>query len=131
MVSKLPDTAALAAAMALGWQAHAAVYDFYFSGDGFSGGGTFTVVPDVSPPDPNPDCGMPGQNPCRSDPPGAFKVVGVTGAFADPSAGISKAAITGLVPINPADERDSTFDPLVPTSLSFIDYAPPSGYLTY
>jgi hypothetical protein len=35
---------------------------------------------------------------------------------------IQNAGITGLVPINPANERDTTFDPAVPTSLSFIDW---------
>ena len=47
------------------------------------------------------------------------------------TSGRERVGPTGLVPINPANERDTVFDPLVPSSLSFIDYAPPTGYLTY
>jgi hypothetical protein len=104
---------------------------FSFSGGPFSGSGVFTIVPNVSPADPNPLCGTPGNNPCRTDPPGAYAITGVTGTFSDSNLGISNAAITGLVPINPANERDPVFDPLVPASLSFIDFGPPAGSLTY
>ena len=130
MLFKLPAAGAFAMAMALGLQAHATVYNFSFNGSGISGSGVFTVAPNVSPPDPNPLCGTPGNNACRSDPAGAFKITGITGTFSDPAIGVSNAAITGLVPISPSNERDATFDPLVPTSLSFIDYAP-GEYLTY
>jgi PEP-CTERM motif len=130
MFCRLMAAGAFAAVACLAAQAHAAVVQFTFSGGGVSGSGWFTYVPDVSPPDPNPLCGTPGQNPCRADPPGAYKLTAVTGTFSDPANGIRNANITGLVPISPADERDPTFDPLVPTSLSFIDYAP-GEYLTY
>lgn len=56
------------------------------------------------------------------------------GDINDSNIGISNAAITGLIPINPTNERDSTFDPLVPTSLSYIDYtneSPPGTGLSY
>lgn len=113
------------AALAFGQQARAdEVFPFAFNGPGVSGGGDFTVVPNVSPPDPNPDCGKPGNNPCRADPPGALKIIDITGTFTDTNNGLAihNAAITGVVPINPANERDTTFDPAVPTSLSFIDW---------
>lgn len=118
-------------AAALGLPAQAADFSFVLSGGPFSGAGILTVVPNVSPSDPNPLCGTPGENPCRSDPTGAFAITGVTGAFSDSNLGISNAAITGLVPIHPANPRDPVFDPLVPSSLSFVDYGPPAGALTY
>jgi hypothetical protein len=122
----------LIAAVAVGLPAHAGVVPFEFSGLGFSGNGFLTVTPNVAPPDPNPLCGTAGNNPCRTDPPGAYKITSITGTFSDATDGISNAAITGLVPINPANERDPTFDPLVPSSLSFVDFAPgPTGYLSY
>jgi len=113
----------LMAAGLFGSQAEAATATFSFSGGPFSGSGVFTFVPDISPADPNPSCGDPANNPCRSDPAGAYAITGVTGTFSDSNLGISNAAITGLIPISPANEKDSTFDPLVPTSLSFT----PSG----
>jgi len=112
---------------ALSGAASATTAIFSFSGGPFSGSGVFTITPNVSATDPNPLCGTPGNNPCRSDPGGAFAITGVTGVFSDSNLGIVDAAITGLVPINPANERDPTFDPLVPTSLSFVDYAPMTG----
>jgi PEP-CTERM motif len=124
--------AALAAAMAFSAQAYASVVSFHFDGGGFSGRGVFTFEPNVAPPDPDPLCGTASHNPCRNDPVGAFRITGITGTFSDATDGIFDAAITGLVPINPADERDAVFDPLVPSSLSFVDYpGPPSGALTY
>lgn len=124
--------AALAATMAFGSQAQAAVVSFHFGGAGFHGQGHFTYVPNVSSPDPDPLCGTAAHNPCRADPVGAFRITGIDGSFSDAADGIFGAAITGLVPIDPANERDPIFDPLVPSSLSFIDYAgPPSGALTY
>ncbi|HUO99183.1 MAG TPA: PEP-CTERM sorting domain-containing protein [Rhizomicrobium sp.] len=92
---------------------------FHLNGQGISGDGIFTIEPDVSPPDPNTLCGTAGQNPCRADPSGAFMITNVTGSFTDEALGIFGAPITGLVATSPADERDPTFDPLVPSSLSF------------
>jgi hypothetical protein len=113
---------AFAAILAVSQTAQASqVAGFEFSGLGISSSGTFTIEPNVSQPDPNPACGTPGNNPCRHDPPGAFRITGVTGVFSDSNIGILNAAITGLVPINPENERDPVFDPLVPTSLSFVD----------
>ncbi len=106
------------------------VVGFSFNGAGVSGNGTFTIEPNVSPPDPNPDCGTVGNNPCRSDPAGAYRITNITGTFSDAAASIVNAAITGLVSINPANERDAVFDPLVPASLSFIDNSDNSS-LTY
>lgn len=103
---------------------------FTFTGPGVSGNGTFTIEPNVSPPDPNPDCGTVGNDACRSDPPGAYRITNITGTFSDTAASIINASITGLVPINPANERDAVFDPLVPTSLSYIDNGDGS-FLTY
>ncbi len=119
----------MAAVLSFGAPAHATVVSFGFNGGGFSASGIFTVVPNVSPTDPNPLCGTTGQNACRADPAGAFRITGINGTFSDAIDGISNAAITGLVPTSPANERDVLFDPLVPSSLSFIDY--PGGALTY
>jgi hypothetical protein len=115
-----------------GFQAKAATTTgFSLSGGPFSASGVFTITPNISPPDPNPLCGTAGQNPCRTDPAGAFAITGVTGTFSDSKLGILDAPITGLVPIHPAPPRDAVFDPLVPASLGFIDYGPPAGSLTY
>jgi len=119
---KIQALGALMAAMAFGPQASADVVAFGFSGGGLNGNGLLTVAPDVAPLDPNSSCGTPSNNPCRTDPPGAYAITGITGSFSDSALGIFDAAITGLVPISPANERDPSFDPLVPSSLSFIDY---------
>src|SRR5690242_7043978 len=96
-------------------QAQAAfVVPFEFSGAGFNAVGHITVEKNVPPPDPNPDCGTPGANACRTDPPGAYRIVAIRGSFSDATDGIANAPITGLVPISPTNERDKTFDPLVP-----------------
>jgi PEP-CTERM motif-containing protein len=133
MRASIPAIGAFLAVAAFGMQAHATQAVFSFSGGPFSGSGVFTIAPNISPPDPNPLCGTAGANPCRADPAGAYAITGVSGTFSDSNLGISNAAITGLVPINPANERDPTFDPLVPTSLSFVDYSgpPAAGALTY
>jgi hypothetical protein len=96
---------------------------FHVNGLGIKSSGFFTIVPNVSPSDPNPLCGTAGNNPCRSDPPGAYRITDVHGTFTDATAGIFNAAITGLVPTSPQNEQDPVFDPLVPASLSFV----PSG----
>lgn len=122
----------LVAALAFGGSAHATVAYFNIQGPGVSGHGTFDITPNVSPPDPDALCGTAGHNPCRADPPGAWAITGISGMLSDAAAGLTNAAITGLIPINPAPERDAVFDPLVPSSLSFYDYDPAnSGYLTY
>lgn len=113
---------ALILAMAFGAQpAHADVVPFGFSGNGFSASGFMTIALNVAPVDPDPNCGTVGNNPCRTDPAGAYTITGITGVFSDPSNNIFNAAITGLVPIDPANERDPIFDPKVPSSLSFFD----------
>ena len=124
MRGKILAAVVLTAAVAFVQPARANVIAFWFDGGGFSGSGLFTFVPNVSPPDPNPLCGTPGNNACRKDPPGAFAITGISGTFSDATDGISNAKITGLVPIKPANERDPVFDSLVPASLSFIDYGP-------
>lgn len=111
--------------------AAAATARFSLNGGPFSATGVFSIVPDVPPPDPDVLCGALGNNPCRTDPSGAYAITGVTGTFSDSNLGISNAQITGLVPIHPAPPRDPVFDPQVPVSLSFIDYGPPAGSLTY
>lgn len=130
MKHHLKAVGVLIGALAFGMQAQAATAVFSFAGPGVSGQGTLQFVPNVSPPDPNPLCGTAGNNPCRADPPGAYRITGISGTFSDAAAGLTNATITGLVPINPAPERDAVFDPLVPTSLSFIDYSPTHS-LTY
>lgn len=134
----IPAAAALVAALA--WSgpqaAHASVIPFAFSGGGFSGSGSLTVVPNTAPADPNPDCGKVGNDACRTDPDSAYAITAITGTFSNAVNGIVNAAITGLVPTNPARQRESPFDPLLPSSLSFFDYAAPvlpdfSGYFSY
>src|SRR5947209_4501211 len=105
------------------------VVPFAFNGAGFNAVGHITVEKNVPPPDPNPNSGTPGNDPCRTDPPGAYRIIAIKGSFSDATDGIANAPITGLVPISPTNERDPTFDPLVPSSLSYIDY--PGGSLTY
>jgi hypothetical protein len=121
---------ALIGAALFGSQAQAAfVVPFSINGAGFSAAGHFTVEKNVAPADPDPDCGTAGHNACRTDPVGAYRIVAVDGTFSDATDGIVGAAITGLVPISPTNERDPKFDPLVPSSLSYIDF--PGGALTY
>jgi hypothetical protein len=118
-------TAAFVLAFGAAAQAQAAtVIPFYFIGGagGYTVFGTMTVAPNVSPADPDPTCGTDG-SPCRSDPASAYKILGITGSFSDVADGVSDAAITGLIPISPAIPHDSPVDPLVPTSLSFVDYS--------
>lgn len=132
MRTKLATLGAAVAALALAAQAHAAVVSFAFNGSGVSGQGLFQIVPNVAPPDPDALCGTTGHNACRTDPPGAWAITGASGTFTDTAAGLNNVAITGVVPIAPANERDPVFDPLVPSSLSFIDFAPgPNGFLSY
>ncbi len=127
---KIPAIAALAAAIAFaGPQAYASVVEFGFNGQGISGSGFFTVEPNVAPADPNSNCGTVGNNACRTDPAGAYAITAITGKFSDATDNIFNAAITGLVPTKPANERDPIFDPKVPSSLSFFDYA--NGFLSY
>lgn len=121
VLSRFVFLLALAPAAAFtGAQANTIV-PFNLGGLGFSGSGTVTIVPNVSPSDPNPLCGTAGQNPCRADPPGAFRITSISGTFTDANLGIFNAPITGLVPTNPTNERDPTFDPLVPSSLSYLE----------
>jgi hypothetical protein len=113
-------------------QARADVWTVVFSGDGVSGTMSLTASPNVSPPDPNLNCGT--TNACRSDPAGAYMITNIEGTFTDTNIGITNASITGLIPISPTNERDPLFDPLVPTSLSYVDYtneAMPGGGLSY
>jgi hypothetical protein len=124
--------AACIAALGFDAQAQAAVVDFSVAGAGYSLTGAFTVATDVPPTDPDPTCGTAGGNACRSDPAGAVRITGVSGVFSDSADGIVNAAIGGLIPISPSNERDPVFDPLPPSSLSFVDYAPSSGgYFSY
>lgn len=86
----------LAASVAMAPAARADSYAFSFSGGGLSGSGVFEVSNAVVP-------GVPG----------AHQVTGISGTFSDATAGLSNAAITGLVstslpsPIN----ADGTFLP--------------------
>jgi len=122
----------MVAALASGAPAHATVAYFNIDGPGVSGQGTFDIVRNIAPPDPDPLCGTSGHNTCRTDPAGAWAITGISGVLSDTAAGLANATITGLAPIDPAPERDAVFDPLVPSSLSFYDYDPATnGALTY
>lgn len=129
MRARFPAVWAMIAMVACCAGARADVVAFSLNGLGFSGSGYITIAPDVAPPDPNPNCGTPGNNPCRTDPAGADMITTITGTFSDATDGISNATITRLLPIDPADEMDATFDQLVPSSLSFIYYA--GGHYSY
>lgn len=133
MIKKILSAAVITAIVAVSQQAHAGTVAFEFNAPGVSGNGTFTVAPNIpAPADPNPLCGQPGQNACRSDPPSASKITGISGTFTDSTLGLFNVAITGLVPTNPANERDPTFDPIVPASLSFVGSSSASGtYFSY
>src|SRR5689334_12559503 len=87
---------ALVSALALSAPASAKVVDWSINGLGVSGHGTFDVVPDHSPADPDPLCGTAGHNPCRSDPAGAWAITNISGVITDANAGVTNAAITGL-----------------------------------
>lgn len=120
----IPAAAALVAAMAFGGpQAFADVVPINFSGDGFSIHGLLTIGTNTAPADPNPKCGTIGNNACRTDPATASAITGISGTFSV-SQGTTNISgtITGLVPISPANERDPTFDPKLPSSLSFVDF---------
>lgn len=120
----------LIAAMSLGARpAYADTIPFTFTGNGFAGSGFLTTVLNVAPPDPNPLCGTAGNDPCRTDPPGAYAITGISGTFTSPDNNIFGAAITGLVPTNPTGERGPVFDALVPVSMSWYDDA--TGSLSY
>jgi PEP-CTERM motif len=123
--------AASVTVLGFGSQAHAAIVGFSLTGQGYSLTGIFTTTTDVSPADPDPNCGTAGANPCRSDPAGAARITAISGSFSDSADGIVNAAVGALIPIAPSNERDPVFDPLPPTSLSFVDYAPPSGFFSY
>lgn len=107
--------------------AQASDVQFSFNGPGFSGNALLTIAPNVAPADPDPNCGTAGHNACRTDPPGAYTITAISGTFSNPLNNIVNAAITGLVAIGPANERDPVFDPKVPSSLSFIDYGSGAG----
>ena len=112
---------ALVSTLAFGIQAQAASpVPFQFSNSSVSATGFLSIARDVSPTDPNSLCGQVGQNACRADPVGAWTVTGITGTFSDSAASLSYVAITGIVPISPTNEKDAIFDPLVPTSLSYL-----------
>ena len=119
----IPAAAALVAAMAFGGPlAFADVVPINFSGDGFSVHGLLTIGPNTAPKDPNPNCATDGTG-CRTDPTTASAITGISGTFSFLDGTTTKSgAITGLVPISPADERDPTFDPKLPSSLSFVDF---------
>jgi hypothetical protein len=86
----------LAASLAMAPAAKADAYNFSFSGGGLSGSG----VLDVS------NATVPGV-------PGAHQVTGISGTFSDTNAGLSNAAITGLIPSSlPSPiNSDGTFVP--------------------
>lgn len=129
---RVTTVTAIAAAIGLSLasaSAQASDLQFSFNGDGFSGNGSLTIAPNAASADPDPNCGTAGHNACRTDPAGAYTITAITGTFSNAANNIVNAAITGLVPINPANEKDPIFDPLVPSSLSFIDYG--SGALSY
>lgn len=135
MPRRILFAAGVAAALTFALQANAGPLDFTgpfaFSGTGISGSGTLTVGPYTAPSDPNPLCGTAGNNPCRHDPSSAYRVLSITGSVTDASLGLNDAAITGLIPANPANERDPTFDPLVPASLSFVGGTTLGTYFSY
>lgn len=130
MFKKMVFLGGVAVVFLLSQSALAGVITFNFSGATASGNGTLTIVPNTSPADPNPDCGASGNNACRQDPAGAYRISNITGYFSDTSLGITNASITGLVATSPANERDAIFDPHPPTSLSFMGGTRPANDTT-
>jgi PEP-CTERM motif-containing protein len=86
----------LATSIALSPAARADSYNFSFNGGGLSGSGVLTYS----------NTAVPGV-------PGAYQVTGITGTFSDAAAGLTNAAITGLVPTSlPSSiHADGTFIP--------------------
>ena len=97
---------AVVAALVAAPQAQAGVAGFVFSGAGFSGHGALTVTPDT----------------VIGDPSGAYTITGISGSFSDSTLGISNAAITGLVAINPVSPPRGA---PVPVSLSLYSVVNP------
>ncbi len=124
MKKYLLAAAAVVGMTGLSHNAAAGVVSFWLDGAGFTANGALTVGPNTAPIDPDPNCGQPGNNVCRTDPVGALAITGISGAFSDFVDGITNATIVSIVPISPALPRDPTFDPLIPSSLSFLS---PSG----
>ena len=87
---------ALLVTMSAAATAQAGTYNFTFSGSGVSGTAQLTTAV-------NPNTGvLPLTSPNPVDPIGSSIVTGISGTFSDATLGISNAAITGLVPTNPA-----------------------------
>src|SRR5690348_9910249 len=110
MNRKKVAVAALITAAWLTSPAHAGVFSFGFHGAGVSGSIDLTYAPD-------PNTGPLGTSPNLFDPVGANIITGISGTFSDANIGIHNAAITGLVPANPA-HPDAT-NLLAPASFGF------------
>ncbi len=110
MKATLLAAVAVIAALALVPQARAEVAGFKFSGAGTSGSGLFTFTPDT----------------VVGDPAGAYTITGISGTLSDVNIGISNAAITGLVPINPVPPKGPPF----PVSLSLLPVVNPPPFDT-
>ena len=108
MKDTLLAAGAVIAALAFGPQAQASLVQFGFSGAGVHGSGFLTVTPDT----------------VVGDPSGAYTITNVTGTFSDSNIGISHAAITGLVPINPVNPPIGAPAP-VSLSYLFVTNPPP------
>jgi len=79
----LSATAAVVVTVAAVQPARADIWQLQFNGAGISANVNLAVAPNVSPPDPNPSCGTLGNNPCRTDPVGAYMITGISGTFSD------------------------------------------------
>ncbi len=130
MRHEILSAATLCAALVVGQsaQANPLTYGFSFWGAGVSGHLAIEVAPNTqgayNDPGFAPYNNVSGNGGgLRNDPTPAYAITSITGTFSDSTLGIVNASITGLVGINPANERDVAFDKYVPASLSFIDFA--------
>ena len=106
-------TALFAAAVAT--PAYASNFSFDFNGAGVSGSVQLTYSA-------NPNTGAPlDQSPNTFDPIGSYIVTGISGSFSDTTLGITNAAITGIVPSNPANPHADNL--LAPHSFGFYTIA--------
>jgi hypothetical protein len=106
---------AIIAAFAVGPQARANVVAFGFSGAGVSGSGLLTFTPDT----------------VIGDPAGAFTITNISGTFSDSNVGISHAAISGLVPINPVSPPIGAPAPVSLSLLSVLNPPPMDSAISY
>lgn len=115
MKSGILAAGAVVVALAAAPQAQAGVAGFVFSGAGLSGHGLLTVTPDT----------------VVGDPSGAYTITGISGSFSDSNLGISNAAITPLVAINPVSPPRGAPVPVSMSLYSVVNPPPHDSAISY